>query len=170
MPVEIVPTSFPTDRHLYYFEVLTCSYWAVETLGDLQSTSRGLDPGVIWYQFWCTTCAFRLIKSPQCHEIKPNSLKKRAMHEGDNALFWLIDYLRFYVPLKNFSLIWRRHRCWWRAAKFRPMLSAWGLCAGRDLYRNTPAVTRFRGLFDLIRWTALFSRLLRHTRNMAGQF
>jgi hypothetical protein len=22
------------------------SYWAVETLGDLQSTSRGLDPGV----------------------------------------------------------------------------------------------------------------------------
>jgi hypothetical protein len=23
----------------------------------------------------------------------------------------LIDYLRFYVPLKNFSLIWRRHHC-----------------------------------------------------------
>jgi hypothetical protein len=35
---------------------------------------------------------------------------------------WLIDYLQFYVPLKNISLIWRRHHCQWRAAKFRPML------------------------------------------------
>jgi hypothetical protein len=25
--------------------------------------------------------------------------------------FGLIDYLRFYVPLKNFSLIWRCHHC-----------------------------------------------------------
>jgi hypothetical protein len=25
----------------------------------------------------------------------------------------LIDYLRFYVPLKNFSLIWRRYHCRW---------------------------------------------------------
>jgi hypothetical protein len=55
---------------------------------------------------------------------------------------WLIDYLQFYVPFKNFSLIWRRHHCQWRAAKFRPMLGAQGLWAGRDLYRATPAVTR----------------------------
>ena len=40
---------------------------------------------------------------------------------------WLIDYLRFYVPLKNISLIWRRHHYRWRAAKFRPMLGAQGL-------------------------------------------
>jgi hypothetical protein len=26
---------------------------------------------------------------------------------------WLIGYLRFYVPLKNFSLIWRRHHSRW---------------------------------------------------------
>jgi hypothetical protein len=26
---------------------------------------------------------------------------------------WLIDGLRFYVPLKNFSLIWRRHHYRW---------------------------------------------------------
>jgi hypothetical protein len=32
----------------------------------------------------------------------------------------LIDYSWFYVPLKNFSLIWRRHHSRWRAAKFRP--------------------------------------------------
>ena len=23
-----------------------------------------------------------------------------------------------FVPLENFSLIWRRHHCWWRTAKF----------------------------------------------------
>jgi hypothetical protein len=45
-------------------------------------------------------------------------------------LRWLIDYLRFYVLLKKFSLIWRRHHYRWRAAKFRPMLGAQGLWAG----------------------------------------
>jgi hypothetical protein len=79
-------------------------------------------------------------------------------------LRWLIDYLRFYVPLENFSLTWRRHHCRWRAAKFRPMLSTQGLWAGRDLYRATPAVTRDLGFSGLIRRTAPFSRLLRLTR------
>jgi hypothetical protein len=57
-------------------------------------------------------------------------------------MYYLIIYC-FYFPLKNFSLIWRRHHCQWRAAKFWPMLGASkGLWAGRDLYRATPAVTR----------------------------
>jgi hypothetical protein len=64
---------------------------------------------------------------------------------------WLIDYLRFYVPLNNFSLI--------RAKKFRPMFGAQGLWAGKDLYRATPAVTRDLGFSGLIRRTAPFSRL-----------
>ena len=80
------------------------------------------------------------------------------------------DYLRFYVPLKNISLIWRRHHCRWRAAKFRPMLGAQGFWAGRDLYRATPAVTRDLGFSGLIRRTATFSRLLRHTRGCGGSF
>jgi hypothetical protein len=84
--------------------------------------------------------------------------------EGD----WLIDYLRFYVPLKNFSLILRRHHCRWRAAKFRPMLGAQGVWAGRDLYRATPAVTRDLGFSGLICRNALFSRFLRHTRGSGG--
>jgi hypothetical protein len=46
---------------------------------------------------------------------------------------WLI-FLRFYVSLKNFSLIWRRHRWRWRAAKARPVLSTQNLWAGRDLF------------------------------------
>jgi hypothetical protein len=81
---------------------------------------------------------------------------------------WLIDYLRFYVPLKNISLIWRRHHYRWRAAKFRPMLGAQGLWAGRDLYHATPAVTRDLSFSGLIWGTAPFSRLLRHTRGCGG--
>jgi hypothetical protein len=79
---------------------------------------------------------------------------------------WLI--LQFYVPLKIFSLIWRRHHCRWRAAKFRPMLCAQGLWAGRDIYRATPAVTQDLGFSGLIRRTAPFSRLLRHMRGCDG--
>jgi hypothetical protein len=75
---------------------------------------------------------------------------------------WLIDYLQFYVPLKNIALIWRCHHCWWRAAKFRPMLGAQGLWAERDLYRATPVVTRGLSFSGLIRRTAPFSCLLRH--------
>jgi hypothetical protein len=81
---------------------------------------------------------------------------------------WLIDYFLFYVPLKNISLAWRRHHYRWRAAKFRPMLGAQGLWAGRDLYRVTPAVTRGLGFSGIIRKTAPFSRLLRHTRGCGG--
>jgi hypothetical protein len=56
-----------------------------------------------------------------------------------------IDYLRFYVPLKNFSLIWRRHHSRWRAVKFRPMLGAQGL-----LSREGSAVIRDLGFSGLI--------------------
>jgi hypothetical protein len=79
----------------------------------------------------------------------------------------LIGYLRFFVPLKNFSLIWRRHHCRWRAAKFRAMLGLW---AGRDLYRATPAVTQDLWFSGLIRGIDPFSRRLRITRECGGSF
>jgi hypothetical protein len=72
---------------------------------------------------------------------------------------WLIDYLLFYVPLWNFLLIWRRRHYWWRAAKFRLMVGAQGLWAGRDLYRTTPAVTQGFGFSSVIRRTAPFNHL-----------
>jgi hypothetical protein len=75
----------------------------------------------------------------------------------------ILDYLLFYVPLKN-----RRHHCRWRAAKFRPMLGAQGLWAGRGLYRATPAVTWDLGFSGFIRRTAPFSRLLRHEWGCGG--
>jgi hypothetical protein len=81
---------------------------------------------------------------------------------------WLIYYLLFYVPLKNFTLIWRCHHYRWRAAKFRTMLSVQGLWAGRGLYRTTPVVT-WDLIFSGFIWrTAPFSRLLWHTRGCGG--
>jgi hypothetical protein len=80
---------------------------------------------------------------------------------------WLIDYFRFYIPLKNFSLM-ETSPLSVKGAKFRPMLGAQGLWAGRDLYCATPAVTRDLGFSALIRRTAPFSRLLRHTRGCGG--
>jgi hypothetical protein len=84
---------------------------------------------------------------------------------------WLIDWLIIYgfaSRIKNISLIWRHHHCRWRATKFWPMLGAHGLWAGRDLYRATPAATRDLGFSGLIRRTAPFSHLLRHTRGCGG--
>jgi hypothetical protein len=69
----------------------------------------------------------------------------------------------FYVSLENFSLIWRRHHCRWRAAKFKPRTFEQG-----DLYRAKPAMTRGLGFSCLIRRTALFSRHLQHTRGCGG--
>jgi hypothetical protein len=79
-----------------------------------------------------------------------------------------IIMIYWFFPLKNFSLIWRRHHCRWRATKFKPMLGAQGLWAGRYLYLATPAVTRGLGFSGLIRRIAPFSRLLRPTRGCGG--
>ena len=47
------------------------------------------------------------------------------------------------VSLEEISLILRRRHSLRRAAKFRPMLGAYGLWEGRDLHRITPVI---RGL------------------------
>jgi hypothetical protein len=78
----------------------------------------------------------------------------------------ILSPLRFrkvVFPLKHFSLIWGRHNCRWSAAKFRPMLGAQGLWAGRDLYLVTPTVIRDLGISGLIWSTTLFSRQVWHT-------
>jgi hypothetical protein len=108
----------------------------------------------------------------QTHDLRIiRSLRRRFNHcvmQDDWLIDRLIDSLLFYVPLKNFSLKWRRHHCRWRAVKFRSMLGAQCLWAGRDLYRATPTVTRGLSFSGLIRRTAPFSRLLRHTRGCGG--
>jgi hypothetical protein len=42
-------------------------------------------------------------------------------------------YSLYYFPHKNVSFIWRHHHCRWRAAKFKPMLGAQSLWAGRGV-------------------------------------
>jgi hypothetical protein len=59
--------------------------------------------------------------------------RKDPVYIGTQYPLLVIDHLRFYVPLKNFSLTWRCHHCRWRAAKFRPMIGAQGLWAGAPL-------------------------------------
>ena len=90
-------------------------------------------------------------------------------------IFWFVKTNTSFVCLftilrltQEFSLIRGRHHCQWRAAKFRPMLGVQGLWARRDLYRVTPAATRDLSFSGLIRRTAPFSRLLRHTRGCGG--
>jgi hypothetical protein len=69
----------------------------------------------------------------------------------------IVDYLLLYVPLKNSSLIWRRHHCRWRAVSFALRAFDW---AGRNLYRVKPAVTRDLDFSALL--------LARHTRECVG--
>jgi hypothetical protein len=78
-----------------------------------------------------------------------------------NFLLNSFDYLRFYVPLKNFSY----GDVTIAGEGLQNLgLRAQGLWAGRDLYRATPAVTRDLSFSGLIQRTTPFSRLLRHMK------
>jgi hypothetical protein len=81
----------------------------------------------------------------------------------DLLVGWLIDWLLFYVQLKNFSLMWRRFHCRWRTS-LRRLLGTQGLWAWRNLYRATPAVIRCFGFSGIIRRTAKLTRFLRLAR------
>jgi hypothetical protein len=81
---------------------------------------------------------------------------------------WLIDYLRFYVPLKNFSHIWRHHHCRWRAAKFRSMLGAQGLSREGYLSCHICCDTGPRVFWSHPKDPPPFCHPLRHTRGCGG--
>jgi hypothetical protein len=98
----------------------------------------------------------------------------------------LIDYLLFYVTLKNFSLIWRRNHYRRRAAKFRPMLGVQGLslschtcCDTEPRFSRSQAkdlqspFTTQKGMWRIYSnpdpHGSPFSRLLRHTRGCGGR-
>jgi hypothetical protein len=97
----------------------------------------------------------------------------------------MIDYLRFYIPVKNFSLIWRCHHYWWKAVKFRPMLhsgpnwtfSSCHTCCdmGPRFFRShlkdcpiQPPFMTHKGMWSIYSNSdphfSTFSRLVRHTR------
>jgi hypothetical protein len=104
----------------------------------------------------------------QMHGIYPTGQIQMGFNMPLDWLTNIIDYLLFYVPLKNFSFtcIWRRHHYWWRAAKLRPMLRAFE--QGGIFNRATPSMTRGLGFSGLTRRTTPFNRLLRHTRGCEG--
>ena len=83
------------------------------------------------------------------------------------VLCWLIIYGFMSNPAQEYfsymEMSVSHHHCLWKAAQFRPMLGAQDLWAERDLYRATPTVTRYLNFSGLIRRTAPFNHLLRHT-------
>jgi hypothetical protein len=76
-----------------------------------------------WSWFLCDICKFNHI---QLHKNVSKQLKSRGMGGGGIEIgtsYSLIDYLLFYIPLKNSSLIWRHHHCRWMSTKFRHICS-----------------------------------------------
>jgi hypothetical protein len=104
--------------------------------------------GCMWMK-----CSFKIVEQYYICIYKESTMKKIV-----TSHFHSLDYLRFYVPLQNFSLIWRCHP---------EGLQNLGLCSalrafekgGIDIYCATPAVTWGSVFSCLIRRTALFSRL-----------
>ena len=62
-------------------------------------------------------------------------------------------FVLFIAAWAIFQLSCGCHHYRWLGCKFRPMLGAQGLWAGRDLYRATPTATRDLGLYGFIRKT-----------------
>ena len=60
------------------------------------------------------------------HRVLSIKLSDKISFHND----WSIDHKVFKIPLKNFSLIFKYHHCWWEAVNFRPMLGIFGLWAG----------------------------------------
>jgi hypothetical protein len=108
------------------------SFWTNSASYEYKNKSANIGAlkKLIRYQFWCTRCAFRLLKSLQwcsgrkrwksekvktvkepsdenqteCHEIEPNPSKDRAtcLPEGYNPSFW-DEYIKFTFFLYTYS-------------------------------------------------------------------
>ena len=71
-----------------------------------------------------------LIYRKKINEVVEFHLTFFALHPRVHDLIdFVLFCFEFFVPFENFSLIWRRHHCRWRAANFLPMLGTnghWG--------------------------------------------
>jgi hypothetical protein len=74
----------------------------------------------LYYSLDSVKCVIALVSGGYLSSVVCQEEFNIAMYRCHQTVSIMIDYSLFYVLLKNFSLIWRRHR--WRAAKFRPML------------------------------------------------
>jgi hypothetical protein len=149
---------FPDQLKVWRYDVI---WWR----NDVKSFSKRNKTHL--FTPWVHVCPKAGMWVNACPNGEPESMHARmwgGLLQDTVSLMGDMVHSLFYVPLKNFPLIWRRHHCRWRAAKFKPMLGAQGPWAGRDLYRATLAVTRGPGFSSLIQRTAPSSRLLRHAR------
>jgi hypothetical protein len=99
--------------------------------------------------------------------------KRMTDRDSDKLYFdlmhdWMIDYLRFYVALKIFLLIWRHHHCRWRAKNL-------GLCSAirafeqGEIFIVPHLLWHGTSVFPVSSvYTSPFSRLLRHTMGCGG--
>ena len=122
-----------------------CSNWVVAIFFNFREV---LDLRVLYTIYFVSTTPFKILKGFQWVGKKIKMCRCVCYKQNVvSPIDLLIDYLLFYVRLKNVSLIWRHQHCRWKTAKFRPMVSTQGLWAGMDLYHATPAVIRGLGFF-----------------------
>ena len=100
------------------------------------------------------------------------SNKKKTLTTVHNILKYIFDclfvYLLYYVSLKNFSLMRRRHKYRWKGCII--WAYARSLWAGKDLYRATPALTRELGFSSLIRRAAVTLKIGPRWKMTLGSF
>jgi hypothetical protein len=96
-------------------------------------------------------------------EVSERATNDNSAREiGNPQLAWSNIWCRgFYVPLKNFSLIWRRHYYRWKAQNL-------GLCSALRAFEQGGIFIRGLSFSCLIRRTAPFNLLLRLARGWRG--
>jgi hypothetical protein len=115
----------------------------------------------LWGFFFCLVIIFLTVQE-DCR----NSWGLTVTTHQQNKPRPRVSISLFYVPLKNFSLVWLIDYIRLRLRPAQESLTC--METSRDLYRATPAVTQDLGFYGLIRRTAPFSRLLRHARGCGG--
>jgi hypothetical protein len=92
--------------------------------------------------------------------IEPTDCLHNCLKDHDRGcnIWFVCLFVRSFVCLfiatrTIFQLSGSCHHYRWQGCKFRPMLGAHGLWAGRDFYRATPTATRDLCLYSLIRKT-----------------
>jgi hypothetical protein len=122
-------------------------------------------------QGWNLSVEIKVIVNPVWHQSKLLCSARIKFIETTSdhvkCLSWLIDYLVFYIIIKNISIIWTRD-----VTITGEVQQNLGLYSVLRTFEQgdcaTPATTWGLGLSGLIRRTAPFNRLLRHIRECGG--
>jgi hypothetical protein len=113
------------------------------------------------FQFWSTRHAFRHLIGILC--VFSHAQIKKIGNPMD-----LLCIVLHVCPTEEFFTCVETSSLLAKGCKIRSMLVVKDLCAGRNLYRATPAATRNLGVSGVIQRTTPFSRLLRCTKGHEG--